>query len=192
MKAQQIYLASSSPRRAELLAQIGVSYQVIEIDIPEFPKSGELPREFALRLAIEKAQAGLQQARLPIPVLAADTIVVCNDEILGKPTDVIQAQAMLTSLSGMTHCVMTAVAVCVHDRLETVLSETMVDFRKLTEQEITAYCLTGEPLDKAGSYAIQGLGAIFVNSIRGSYSGTVGLPLMETATLLAKFGVVCI
>ncbi len=192
MAELQVYLASSSPRRAQLLDQIGVEYRVIEIDVTELPRKGEAPRDMALRLAVEKVKAGLQFAELDIPVLAADTLVVCNHEVMGKPKDLKHARVMLTRLSGINHCVITAVAVGAHDKIETVWSETMVDFRKLSEAEIEAYCATGEPLGKAGAYAIQGLGAIFVSSLRGSYSGTVGLPLMETATLLARFGVNCL
>jgi septum formation protein len=188
----QVYLASSSPRRAQLLEQIGVRFEVIATKIDELPRPGETPLDMALRLAVEKAKAGLQFATLNIPVLAADTLVVCNDEIMGKPENMEHSEAMLTRLSGITHCVITAVAVGNHDRIETVWSETMVTFRKIEKQEIEAYCAMGEPADKAGSYAIQGLGAVFVSSIKGSYSGTVGLPLMETAALLARFGIHCL
>jgi len=192
MSSLQLYLASSSPRRADLLNQIGVNFQVIHPEIIETALPGESAQAMALRLATEKALAGRQLTEIAVPVLAADTIVVCNNEILGKPLDLTRAVAMLTSLSGMTHCVVTAVALNLHDRIETCFSETMVDFRELTKQEILSYCHTGEPFDKAGGYGIQGLGAIFVKSISGSYSGTVGLPLMETAELLARFGINCL
>ena len=192
MAKLQIYLASSSPRRAQLLDQIGVKYRVIDINVPELPKKGETPREMALRLAVEKVKAGLQGAEMEAPVLAADTLVVCNHEIMGKPRDLKHARAMLTRLSGINHCVITAVAVGTHGKIETAWSETMVGFRKLSAAEIEAYCATGEPLGKAGAYAVQGLGAIFVSSLQGSYSGTVGLPLMETAALLARYGVNCL
>jgi septum formation protein len=192
MGSFQLYLASSSPRRADLLKQIGVSFQVIHPEIIETALPGESARDMALRLATEKTLAGTQLAEIAVPVLGADTIVVCNNKILGKPVDMTGAKAMLTSLSGMTHCVITAVALNLHDRIETCFSETMVDFKELTNQEIMSYCHTGEPFDKAGGYGIQGLGAVFVKSIRGSYSGTVGLPLMETAELLTGFGIDCL
>ena len=153
---------------------------------------GELPAEMVLRLAIEKARKGAEMVEEPLPVLAADTIVLVGNTIMGKPGDRNQAKKMLSRLSGKTHRVLTAVAICQEDRIEQAISETLVRFRHLTEEEQISYCNTDEPLDKAGGYAIQGLGAVFIESIRGSYSGVVGLPLLETSRLLSLFDINCL
>ncbi|MEY4592594.1 MAG: hypothetical protein RIR18_1489, partial [Pseudomonadota bacterium] len=170
-----LYLASQSPRRRELLQQIGVSYQVVAADVIEVPRSQESPSDYVQRLAREKAAAGLASVqRLGLaakPVLGADTIVVINNEILEKPRDAEHAADMLRKLAGATHQVMTAVAMIVEQTCTIKLSVTDVVFRPLTEIEIAAYWHTGEPCDKAGGYAIQGLGAVFVQQIRGSYTG---------------------
>jgi len=184
----QIILASASPRRKELLDQIKVSYQVHPVDIDETPRLNEVPAAYVQRLAAEKSAAGVAQTGGVLPVLAADTTVVLGDRIMGKPEHLDDALSMLMQLSGKTHQVYTAVSVrgFGHSR---VLSVTDVTFRALTEQEIIAYWHSGEPLDKAGSYAIQGRASIFVESIKGSFSGVVGLPLFETAQLLSQQGI---
>ena len=187
----QLYLASASPRRRELLAQVGLSPVLLAQEIDESPFPGEGAEVYVTRLAREKALAALRDPRciLPLPVLAADTTVVCAGPILGKPATLTEARYMLTLLSGQTHQVLTAVAIGRHDNVETTLVSTSVQFRLLQENEIDAYWATGEPRDKAGAYAVQGVGAMFVSRIEGSYSGVVGLPLFETLQLLQRFGV---
>jgi septum formation protein len=192
MNTCQLYLASSSPRRARLLDQIGICYRIVKPEIMEKIADDESPEEMVLRLALEKARQGEEMAEESCPVLGADTIVLARNLILGKPGDRQEAKEMLSRLSGKTHRVLTAVAVCQEDHIETVISETLVGFRYLTEEEQTNYCNTNEPLDKAGAYAIQGLGAVFIESIKGSYSGVVGLPLMETSRLLSLFNINCL
>lgn len=188
-----LYLASQSPRRRELLQQIGVRHQVISADVIEVPRTHESPSDYVQRLAREKAEAGYASIkRLQLdakPVLGADTIVVINNEILEKPRDAEHAAAMLRQLAGATHQVMTAVALVSEDTQAIKLSVTDVVFRALAEDEIAAYWLTGEPRDKAGGYGIQGLGAVFVQQIRGSYTGVVGLPIEQTIELLQEFSV---
>lgn len=188
-----LYLASRSPRRRELLAQIGVHHAPLSIEVPEAPAAGEHPADYVQRLAREKAEAGQGTVRrldLPArPVLGADTLVVCDQQILEKPRDAAQAAEMLRLLSGRSHEVLTAVALCSGERLRVEMAVTEVRFRALDEAEIAAYWLTGEPCDKAGGYAIQGLGAVFVNAIFGSYSNVVGLPLETTLGLLQEFNV---
>jgi septum formation protein len=198
--SKRIYLASRSPRRRELLKQVGISFEIVlfredsrrGMDVDESPRPGEEPSEYVLRVARSKAEAAnlrLMQRRLPTyPVLAADTTVVLDQRILGKPADEAEAIAMLTELAGTTHQVLTAVAVCRYERLETRLSTSTVEFAPLTPAQIRTYAATGEPLDKAGAYAIQGRGGAFVRHLSGSYSGVVGLPLYETAELLESFG----
>lgn len=185
----QVYLASQSPRRRELLGQIGVSHTVIAVDLDEAPRPGEVPEDYARRVALDKARAG--RAATPdsrVPVLAADTLVTLDGRILGKPRDAEEAAAMLGLLSGRTHRVLSAVALIgAEERL--ALSESQVSFRAIPDWEARAYWATGEPADKAGGYAIQGLGALFVRELRGSYSGVMGLPLHETALLLAEEGI---
>ncbi len=185
-----VYLASRSPRRRELLQQIGVSFDVIDVDIEECRSQGEAADAYVARLALEKARAG--RAALPgdrvLPVLGADTAVVAGDRILGKPHDRDAADAMLALLSGRTHRVLTAVAL-VADGEAVRVSSSNVTFRTLTGSERAAYWATGEPADKAGGYAIQGLAAVFISRIEGSYSGVMGLPLYETAALLQASGI---
>ncbi|MFL1464723.1 Maf family protein [Marinobacter sp. HN1S83] len=183
---QSIILASASPRRAELLTQIGLSFHTRPVDIDETPEAGELPSAYVERLAREKALAGAVDPEWL--VLGSDTSVVLGGHILGKPADAAEAEATLSRLSGHTHQVMTAVALASRGRCSTCLVTTDVTFRNLSSEEIRAYVASGEPMDKAGSYGIQGLGGIFVKEIRGSYSAVVGLPLQETATLLAQAG----
>lgn len=184
---RSIILASASPRRAELLRQMGVEFQVRPADIDETPANGELPADYVLRLAREKALAISHQVPDAI-VLGSDTSVVVADCILGKPGNEREAAETLQALSGRTHQVMTAVATAVDGFAQACLVTTDVTFRRLRPDEISAYVRTGEPMDKAGSYGIQGLGGIFVESLQGSYSAVVGLPLRETADLLAQAG----
>jgi septum formation protein len=185
-----VYLASLSPRRQELLQQIGVHYEVLPVDVDETPAAGESAEDYAQRLALAKAGAGwstlVEKKRLP--VLGADTVVVANGTIMGKPRDRQQAIAMLQALSGSTHEVLTAVAL-VTDRSLVRLNISRVTFRTLSLSECEAYWETGEPADKAGAYAIQGLGAVFIARLEGSYSGVMGLPLFETAELLQESGI---
>ena len=190
MKKDFVYLASASPRRSELLRQIGVPFQVKVAAIAEEPHDRELPEAYVVRLAAAKAEtiwaAAVGDAR---PVLAADTAVVLDGELLGKPATEAEATTMLERLSGRSHRVLTAVALRCAAGLETRLSESEVRFRATTAAERQAYCRTGEPFDKAGGYGIQGHAAVFVEELKGSYSGVVGLPLNETAALLARCGI---
>ncbi|QYJ82834.1 Maf-like protein [Shewanella aegiceratis] len=188
----QLVLASSSPRRRELLAQVALgdpefAFEALSADIDESHRAGESAEAFAVRLAIEKAQAGLALwGQAGAVVLGSDTIVVLDGDILGKPKDEQDARQMLSALSGKRHSVMTAVAVTDGERTLSRLVETKVQFCGLTEQAILAYIATGEPMDKAGAYGIQGLGGCFVEAIDGSYSAVVGLPLVETRALLVE------
>jgi septum formation protein len=185
----QIVLASASPRRRELLDQIRVAYMVWPVHIDESPQENEAPHDYARRIAAEKSAAcHAQVAHLGLPVLAADTAVVLNGVIMGKPKDKEDALTMLRQLSGQTHQVYSAVSLRGREHGE-ALSLTRVSFRPIAEQEMLAYWETTEPADKAGSYAIQGLGGVFVRSIAGSFSGVVGLPLFETAELLLQQGI---
>jgi septum formation protein len=186
----QIYLASRSPRRSELLSQIGVIHKTVPAEVDETPRPREAPAEYVLRLALEKAEAGRSALNTPpeVPVLAADTAVVVDNEILGKPGDREEALAMMGLLSGRSHKVLTGVALAGRNR-ESRLSVSRVTFRTLTDAEAAAYWLSGEPADKAGGYGIQGLGAIFISHLEGSFSGVMGLPLFETAQLLQAEGI---
>ena len=193
-----IYLASRSPRRRELLAQIGVRYHLLlfrerpgsGIEVREEPLAGEAPDTYVERVARAKADAGwrrMLQRNLPhAPVLAADTTVALEGRILGKPADRKEAAAMLAALSGRSHEVLTAIAIQYVDRLESALSRSEVRFKDLAPREIEDYVATGEADDKAGAYAIQGRAARFVAELRGSYSGVMGLPLYETAQMLER------
>jgi septum formation protein len=184
----QIILASASPRRKELLDQIKVIYEVYPVDLDETPLPNETPLNYVQRLAAEKSAACVAQLATDIPVLAADTAVILGDVIMGKPKNEVDALAMLTQLSGKTHQVYSAISLRGREHSQAV-SITEVTFRRLTKQEILDYLHSGEPVDKAGSYAIQGMGSMFVESIKGSFSGVVGLPLFETAQLLSKQGI---
>lgn len=187
-----LFLASGSPRRLELLTQIGVRFTVLSAQIDETPHSEEIPAAYVERLARGKAQAGLALlSDDQCCVLGADTAVVLDGHILGKPLDEADAQSMLTALSGREHEVLTAVALVNRQRCETRVVSSRVRFRSISTAEIQAYWASGEPRDKAGSYAIQGLAAIFVEGLHGSYSAVVGLPLCETAELLSRFGIPC-
>ncbi|MBU2954528.1 Maf family protein [Marinobacter sp. F3R08] len=182
-----IILASASPRRGELLQQIGLSFRTCPADIDETPEADETPEHYVERLAREKALSVAEGAPECL-VLGSDTSVVLDGQILGKPSDPTDASETLARLSGATHHVMTAVALAFEGQCQSVLVITEVRFRQLPEAEIEAYVASGEPMDKAGSYGIQGLGGIFVDELRGSYSAVVGLPLQETAALLAGAG----
>jgi septum formation protein len=187
-----IYLASNSPRRRDLLSQLGVSFQILDPAIDESTLAGEMPDALVRRLAARKADAGrrlLDDKGSAGLVLGADTIVVLDNQVLGKPRDAAHACELLTGLSGRCHRVLSAVALASADGTGMRLSESRVCFRKVTRQECEAYAASGEPLDKAGGYAIQGRAAAFVSDLQGSYSGVVGLPLYETAELLREAGV---
>jgi septum formation protein len=204
MKESRIYLASRSPRRRELLKQIGVNFELLLLrenpargsDVDETPLAGESPEEFVLRIARAKAENGwlrVNERRLPrllhrLPLLAADTAVVLGDDILGKPGGPEDAVRMLRALAGRAHRVLSAVAVVYDEEMEVRLSVSSVTFAPMNEHEIRRYVATGEPLDKAGGYAVQGRAAAFIARIEGSYSGVMGLPLYETAELLRRFG----
>ncbi|WP_434772462.1 Maf family protein [Pseudomonas entomophila] len=186
-----LYLASASPRRRELLAQIGVPLTVVSAPIDESVHPDETAAAYVERLARAKAEAGLARLAEPGVVLGSDTAVVLDGQILGKPESRAHALAMLAALSGRRHQVMTAVAVTDGARCESLCVATEVTFRVIDDAEAQRYWATGEPLDKAGGYAVQGLGAVFVTALQGSYSAVVGLPLAETAALLERFGVAC-
>ena len=191
MPTDFVYLASGSPRRRELLQQIGVPFRVVGAAVDEAVRSGEAPAAYVARLAAAKADLGWERNSDAIdgPVLAADTSVVLDAKILGKPADREDAEAMLRRLSGRTHEVLTAVALRTANGLRSRLSRSEVTFRRIAAAEARAYWETGEPCDKAGAYAIQGRAAVFISELRGSYSGVMGLPLFETAELLSEAGV---
>ena len=196
----RIYLASRSPRRRELLAQIGVRFELLmfrgvpreDPDVDESVLPDERPEDYVVRVTLAKAGAGLRRVRerhlVPHPVLAADTTVEIDGTVVGKPVHEADAVAILQRLSGRSHRVLTAVALSDNGRTEHLLSISEVRFRPLDREEIRHYVASGEPLDKAGAYGIQGRAAMFIEEIRGSYSGIVGLPLCETAMLLRRFG----
>jgi septum formation protein len=196
-----IYLASRSARRRELLRQIGIGYELLMLredlrrggDVDESPHRGEAPRDYAVRVAQMKAAAGLQAMARRLgprkPVLAADTTIAFDEHIIGKPDDAEDAMRILSALSGRSHGVITAVSMAFADRIETRVSESTVTMRVLDEARIRRYIASGEPMDKAGAYAVQGRAATFITRIEGSYSGIMGLPLAETAELLALFGI---
>ena len=188
MDSCELVLASASPRRLQLLSAFGLRLEVAPVHIDETPLPGEAPGDLALRLAEHKAAAGAE-GRPGRLVLAADTVVALEGDLLGKPADAAEAAAMLRRLSGRRHEVYTAVAARRDTARGARLSRSEVDFRALLPAEIDGYVGTGEPLDKAGAYGIQGLAAVFVARLCGSYSGVVGLPLHETAELLQDFGI---
>jgi septum formation protein len=191
MTCAPIVLASRSPRRSQLLRQIGVPHEVLSVEFDELRRPGEAPRSYVERVARDKAlyARGLAPGPARRPLLAADTVVVLGQEIFGKPRDEADCVRMLGALSARAHEVMTAVAVHDGTALQSVVSVSLVTFRALKEQERRDYWSTGEPADKAGGYAVQGLGAVFIERLEGSYSGVMGLPLFETARLLAAAGV---
>ena len=198
---KKIYLASKSPRRRELLRQVGVEFELLSLrsdptrgaDVSEVERPGESPLDYVARVAREKGAFAwnvLHLRRMPLrPVLSADTTVTIDGEILGKPADQAEAAAMLERLSGRTHQVLTSVALHYIDIAEQVTQVSNVRFAKLSPATIKAYCATPEPYDKAGAYGIQGLAALFIEHIEGSHSGIMGLPVFETAQLLRKAGV---
>lgn len=197
----RIYLASRSLRRQELLKQIGVNFELLLLretlprgsDIDETPLPDELPADYACRIARTKAEAGwvqlIQRGAPLLPVLAADTVVSLEGHIFGKPENSAHAEEMLTMLSSRTHQVLTAIAIAELDRVRVHLSITSVKFRDISKLEIRTYLASNEAHDKAGAYAIQGVAAVFIANISGSYSGVMGLPLFETAQLLKEFDV---
>ncbi len=198
---KKIWLASKSPRRRELLRQIGVEFELLMLrdaaprgpDVTEIVMPGEAAQEYVQRVTLEKtlfANRVLAQRRLPErPVLSADTTVVLDGQILGKPQDAAQAQAMLTSLAGRSHQVLTCIVVAAHGQIWQHTQVSEVEFSPLTPAQIAHYCASGEPYDKAGGYGIQGLAAAFISRIHGSYSGIMGLPLYETVQLLQQAGI---
>jgi len=182
-----IYLASRSPRRAELLHQIGVEFVVYDIDIDESRSSNESPAEYVCRMATSKARIAAEQIagrQEPAVVLAADTTIAIDNDIIGKPADRNQCRCILGQLSASQHLVLTAVALAAQGDIAFRLTRNRVSFRALSAQEIESYCATAEPMDKAGAYAIQGKAAMFIDHLEGSYSAVMGLPLFETAELL--------
>lgn len=197
---RHIYLASRSPRRREILTQIGVHFEMLllrdavgrDTDVDETPHPGEDPADYVLRLAEEKAETGwarlVQRKIVAAPVLAADTTVTLDGEIIGKPVDRADAAAILRRLSGREHIVHTAVAVQMDRRRESILSSTRVLFGELSADAIAHYVASGEPMDKAGAYGVQGRASMFVRHLDGSYTGVMGLPTYETAWLLNRFG----
>jgi len=187
----RIYLASASPRRAQLLGQIGVPFEVLrlgDLTVDESVHGREAPLAYVKRLAYAKAAAGVQAMRAQKlaarPVLAADTTVCIGREILGKPEDAADARRMLRLLSGRTHRVLTALAIARGSAIKVAVSESRVTFAKLSRREMEAYIATGEPFDKAGAYGIQGKAGAFISHLAGSYTGVMGLPVHETAKLL--------
>ncbi|OON39243.1 septum formation inhibitor Maf [Izhakiella australiensis] len=182
-----LYLASGSPRRYELLTQLGLVFSRLITDVEEQRLTGESAEQYVRRLACDKALAGVAMAAQDLPVLGADTIVVLNGEVLEKPADAAAATQMLSALSGETHQVMTAIAFADRQRCLQTMVQTEVTFRHLTADDIAHYIASGEPMDKAGAYGIQGLGGNFVRKINGSYHAVVGLPLVETAELFSQF-----
>jgi len=185
----QIILASASPRRQQLLDQICITYQVLPVDIDETPLPNEPAADYVQRLARQKAQAGFQLSATKHPTLGADTVVVMEQQLLGKPKNQHHAIEMLRSLSAREHQVLTAVAVVDAEKEVCELSESTVRFCALTDAQILAYWHTGEAADKAGAYAIQGIAAQFIEHLHGSYSAVMGLPLMETARVLKQFNI---
>lgn len=187
MSTPQLYLASGSPRRKELLTQLGYQFERVVVDVEEQHQVGESPADYVQRLSVDKAMAGVAVVDGKAPVLGADTIVVSGDRILEKPKDFDDARQMLSLLSGKRHQVMTAVTVASEERRETRLVVTDVWFKTLSDKEIEDYWQSGEPQDKAGSYGIQGIGGKFVERIDGSYYAVVGLPLVETDIMVQDF-----
>ncbi|QGX60394.1 Maf family protein [Alteromonas mediterranea] len=193
---KSVVLASASPRRTALLKQMNIAHTIQPADIDESPRPNETPLSLVSRLAAEKGQAvkaklsSKQTLTDDTVILASDTLIAFNGQSVGKPENKADAKRILTMLSGNTHEVLTAISVLNNTRQQTQVITTSVTFAALTDEQITAYWETGEPADKAGSYAIQGIGGEFVVSINGSASAVIGLPLYETRQLLNEFGVV--
>ena len=184
-----IYLASKSPRRAELLRQVGIEFTLVELDIDESRAATESPAEYVCRMAVTKARIAAEQMegrQQDCAVLAADTTIALDGDTIGKPADQKQCCEILRQLSGRQHLVLSAVALAVRGKVASRLCQNRVSFRTLAESEIESYCASGEPMDKAGAYAIQGKAAIFIEHLEGSYSAVMGLPLYETAELLRE------
>lgn len=184
-----LVLASASPRRRELLDQLGVSYRVDAVDIDESVNAGESASDYVERMALEKMRSGYIANGSAYVTLGADTCIALDDEILGKPQDAVDAARVLRRLSARSHFVYSAVAVCNSQIERVVVNRTEVSFAKLEQSVIDAYIETGEPLDKAGAYAIQGVAAQFITRLTGSYSSVMGLPLYETSQLLNQCGI---
>lgn len=184
-----LHLASKSPRRQQLLQQLGVAFDVLDVDVPEQRATGESPLAYVSRVARDKAAAGASRVGRDNVVLGADTEVVLADHVFGKPHDAADAAAMLRRLSGCTHAVISAVWVLGAGREECAVCVSQVRFAALDENDIAVYVASGEPFGKAGAYAIQGRGAALIEHLEGSYSGVMGLPLFETARLLRGFGI---
>jgi septum formation protein len=187
-----LFLASQSPRRRELLHQLGLTFEVLDIDVPEQRRHGESAADYVSRVACEKAGAGWSRV-MAVPnaiVIGADTEVVLDDDVFGKPTDAADAARMLRRLSGRAHRAISAVWVLGAGRAEHAISESIVEFATLSDAQVAAYVGTGEPFGRAGAYAIQGRAAAFIRRLDGSYSGVMGLPLHETAVLLQRFAVI--
>ena len=185
----ELLLASGSPRRSELLAQIGVNFIVVPVDIDETPRAYEQPESYVQRLSLLKAKAGYQHSQVTLPALGADTIVLLDGQILGKPHDKEDALVMLEKLSGRCHRVLSAVSIVTEGFQATRLSSSQVSFCRISVVKREMYWKTGEQLGKAGAYAIQGKAALFIERLEGSYSGVMGLPLYETGKLLAEVGI---
>jgi septum formation protein len=190
MNFPKVYLASGSPRRSELLAQMGVVFDKLSLNVDETRLNNELPLNYVQRIAEAKAQAGWQSLgrRELRPVIGADTSVIVDQEVLGKPKNKAAAKAMIKKLSNRQHEVLTAVSVIYDKQVQTKISRNKVTFATMTETDIDWYVNTGEGEDKAGAYAVQGIGALFIKQIEGSYSGIMGLPLRETMELLMNVG----
>ena len=189
MNTPKIILASASPRRRELLAQIGLVFEAVTVEADEIPRQGEQAEHYVHRVAAEKSWLGQLSCQSRLPVLGADTEVVLNGEVFGKPSGIDHARDMLSRLSGREHQVLSAISLRSGNHHWQAMSISKVRFREIADEEIEAYWATGEPCDKAGAYAIQGLGAIFVAHLEGSFSGVMGLPVFETAGLLREAGI---
>lgn len=190
VNVSHLVLASASPRRKQLLEQLGWEVETYAVDIDESPLKNEAADMYCLRMAQEKAMAARQLIQTNSPVITADTIVVFNGNILGKPKDASDALRMLKKLSGQTHQVFSAVAVTYGENMEYAISRNTVKFVQVNEAILKAYIDTEEPMDKAGAYAIQGKAAMWINHIEGSYSSIMGLPLFETTQLLSKLDII--
>ena len=182
----KIYLASKSPQRHTLLKQISIDFELINIDIDESVNKNEMPSDYVRRIATEKAKAGKELSKNNLPVLAADTAIILDNTVLGKAESKIDAIHMLNKLSGRTHDVLSAVTVIGKKKI-TKVNTSKITFKKLSKDDISFYCSTGEPINRAGGYAIQGKGAILIKKLEGSYSGVMGLPLEETNQLLSNY-----
>ena len=187
-----LYLASRSPRCIELLARLDIPFRALELDVPEIRAAGEAPLAYVRRVALDKARAGLARVAddAQAVALGSDTEVVLDGRVYGKPADAADAAEMLRSLAGRAHRVITAVALVAHGREAVTVVESEVTFAAMSEAEIAAYLATGEPMGKAGAYAIQGGAERFISRLEGSHSGVMGLPLQQTAALLRDFGVI--